>query len=108
MYKALKQLFGIGPGVNFGQLVQEGAIILDVRPESDFNKEHIHGALNIPIENLRTNLHQLARKDVPVIACCADGSKSWYAKNFLDASGYRKVYDAGSWIKLRQKLQQTA
>lgn len=107
MYKALKQLFGIGPGVNYAQLVRDGAIILDVRPESEFGQGHINEALNIPIEDLRFKLHELS-KHVPIIACCSDGSKSWYAKNFLDASGYRSVYDAGNWKKLERKLQRAA
>lgn len=107
MYKALKQLFGIGPGVNYAQLLRDGAIVLDVRTPAEFEKAHIAGALNIPIELLRSNLHRLAEKNKPIIACCTDGSKSWYAKNFLDASGYRLVYDAGNWTKLQRKLQHT-
>jgi rhodanese-related sulfurtransferase len=104
MYKALKQLFGIGPGVNYADLLRQGAVVLDVRSPGEFSQSHIDGALNIPIEKLRENLHQLA-KDVPIIACCKDGSKSWYAKNLLDANGYSRVYDAGSWIRLQRKLE---
>lgn len=105
MYKALKQLFGIGPGVDYGRLIREGAIVLDVRTPLEFGQAHIAGAINIPIETLRDNMHQLANKHRPIIACCVDGSKSWYAKNLLDANGYRHVYDAGNWVKLQRKLQ---
>jgi phage shock protein E len=105
MYKALKQLLGIGPGVNYSQLIREGAIVLDVRTPAEFNLAHITGAMNIPIETLRDNLHQLANKHHPIIACCTNGSKSWYAKNLLDANGYRHVHDAGNWMKLQRKLQ---
>ena len=105
MYKALKQLFGIGPGVNYSRLIRDGAIILDVRTPAEFSRAHIAGAINIPIEILRDNMHQLASKQHPIIACCTDGSKSWYAKNLLDANGYRRVYDAGNWEKLQRKLQ---
>ncbi len=31
MINTLKKLFGIGPGVNYAELVKDGAIILDVR-----------------------------------------------------------------------------
>lgn len=105
MYKALKQLFGIGPRVNYAQLISEGAVVLDVRTPMEFNLAHITGAVNIPIEKLRDNLHQFA-KQTPIIACCTNGSKSWYAKNLLDANGYRRVYDAGNWVKLQRRLQQ--
>ena len=102
MYKALKQLFGIGPTVDLAGLIRDGAIVLDVRTPDEFEKAHFTGALNIPIETLRDNLHRLP-KDATIIACCNDGSKSWYAKNLLDASGYPRVYDIGNWLKLRQK-----
>jgi rhodanese-related sulfurtransferase len=105
VYKALKQLFGIGPGVNYGLLIRDGATVLDVRTSAEFNQAHIAGAINIPIEKLRDNLHQLANKQHPIIACCTNGSKSWYAKNLLDANGYRHVYDAGDWVRLQRKLQ---
>ncbi len=105
MYKSLKKLFGIGPGVNYAQLIQNGAIVLDVRTPAEFNREHIEGAINIPIETLRDNMHRLANKQKTIIACCTDGSKSWYAKNLLDSTGY-SVVDAGDWVKLKRKLQQ--
>ena len=104
MYKSLKKLFGIGPGVNYAQLIQNGAIVLDVRTPAEFNREHIDGAINIPIETLRDNMHKLANKQKLIIACCTDGSKSWYAKNLLDSTGY-SVVDAGDWAKLKSKLQ---
>jgi rhodanese-related sulfurtransferase len=105
MYKALKQLLGIGPGVNYAELIRSGAIVLDVRTPAEYDQAHINGAMNIPVEKLRDNLHRLAEKHKVIIACCTDGSKSWYAKNFLDANGYRFVYDAGNWTKLQRKLQ---
>jgi len=104
MVKSLKQLFGVGPKVNYAKLVREGALIVDVRTPNEFTDGHIHGAINIPVEKLRHNFHQFAGKQQVIIACCTDGSKSWYAKNLLDANGYRSVYDAGNWTKLQRKL----
>lgn len=105
MVKSLKQLFGIGPRVNYAQLVQEGAIIIDVRTPAEFGEARIAGAVNIPVEKLRHNLHRFNGKQQPIIVTCTDGSKSWYAKNLLDANGYRKVYNAGNWQKLQRRLK---
>ncbi len=104
MFKTLRQLFGISQAIDYARLVREGAIVLDVRTPEEFNKAHIAGAVNIPIEKLNKNMHRLS-KAIPIIACCNDGSKSWYAKNLLDANGYRKVYDAGNWRKLERGLR---
>lgn len=104
MVKSLKQLFGAGPRVNYARLVREGALIVDVRSPREFSHGHIPGAINIPVEQLRHNFHQFSGKQQVIIACCTDGSKSWYAKNLLDANGYRSVYDAGSWTRLHRRL----
>lgn len=105
MSKTLKKLFGLSPRINYTRLIQEGAMVLDVRTTAEFEKGHIAGAINIPIEQLRANMNQLANKHRVIIACCTDGSKSWYAKNLLDANGYKSVYNAGDWRKLQKRLQ---
>jgi phage shock protein E len=105
MMHTIKKFLGLVPEINYTQLTNEGAVILDVRTPVEFSEGHLDGAINIPIETLRDRLTQLQNRKVPIIACCNDGSKSWYAKNLLDASGYTRVYDAGSWSKLKQKLQ---
>jgi len=104
MVKSLQKLFGFGPHVNYAQLVRTGAIVLDVRTPAEFQQGHVEGAINIPIEKLRDNMHQLVNKQMIIIACCTDGAKSWYAKNLLDSVGYKHVYDAGSWSKLKKKI----
>lgn len=102
--KALRQLFGLRPRVDYAQLVREGAQVVDVRSAVEFEQNHLSGAVNIPIETLRNNFHLLPEKHKAIIACCNDGSKSWYAKNLLDANGYRQVYDAGNWRKLERRI----
>jgi rhodanese-related sulfurtransferase len=104
--KALRQLFGLEPRVDYARLIREGAQVIDVRPAREFEQEHLAGAVNIPIETLRLNFHLLAEKHRVIIACCNDGSKSWYAKNLLDANAYRHVYDAGNWKKLEQSINE--
>ena len=96
--------FGWGQSLNYAALVKEGALILDVRTEEEFEVDHIEGSLNIPVEKLRNNLHLLADKQRVIIACCVSGAKSWYAKNLLDSLGFVRVYDAGKWTKLHRKI----
>ena len=80
------------------------ALILDVRTEEEYGKDHIEGSLNIHVEKLRSNIHLLADKQQVIIACCLSGTKSWYAKNLLDSLGFVRVYDAGKWTKLQPKI----
>ena len=104
MINTLKKLFGIGPQVNYAELVKNGAIILDVRSKGEFNSGHIKGAVNIPVDVLRNNLAQLKDKNKTVITCCASGMRSASAKNILKTNGFTNVYNAGGWGSLQNKI----
>ena len=75
-----KNLFGIGPKVDFSELVANGAVIVDVRTEQEYRAGHVKGSLNIPLHELKQKLNKL-RKDKPIITCCASGMRSATAKN---------------------------
>ncbi len=104
MINALKKIFGFGPGVNYSELVKEGALILDVRSKGEFAGGHIKGAVNIPVDVLRNNLSKLKEKKQPIITCCASGMRSASAKSILQSNGYTQVYNGGGWSSLQNKL----
>lgn len=95
----------MGPETDYKKLVQDGAVILDVRTHSEFQGGHINGAVNIPVQELQhSNLLSGVKKDKPVITCCASGMRSASAKGILQAKGYTEVYNGGGWMSLRSKL----
>lgn len=104
MINTLKKIFGLGPGVNYGELVKEGAIILDVRSKGEFAGGHIKGAVNISVDTLSNNLSKLKDKNQPIITCCASGMRSASAKSILKSNGYTQVYNGGGWGSLQSKL----
>lgn len=97
-----KALFGGGTKVDFAELVQRGAQIIDVRTKSEYDSGHIEGSLNIPLQVLEANLSKI-RKDMPVITCCASGMRSGSAKGILEANEY-EVYNGGGWASLQRKI----
>jgi len=103
MVEALKKLFGIAPKVDLAELLKEGAIILDVRTKAEFDREHIRGSVNIPVEKLSANLNKLKGKSKPIITCCASGSRSASAKGILTSNGFTNVHNGGAWLSLRRK-----
>lgn len=103
MVDALKQMFGIGPKVDYAVLKKEGAIILDVRSKEEFAGGHIKGSINIPVQNLKSNLAKV-KKGKPIITCCASGMRSGQAKSILLENGYSEVYNGGGWQSLNSKL----
>ena len=104
MITTLKKIFGLGPTVNYLELVQQGAIILDVRSKAEFSGGHIKGAVNIPVNVLNQHLGQLKDKNKTIITCCASGMRSASAKNILQSHGYTSVYNGGGWSSLQNKL----
>jgi phage shock protein E len=104
MIELLKNLFGLGPQVNYRELVQNGAIIIDVRTKGEFQGGHIRNSINIPLSNLQGSLSKL-KKNKPVITCCASGSRSSSAKSILKSNGFESVHNGGSWISLQNKIR---
>ena len=103
MIEVIKKLFGLKT-VSYAQLVQEGAIILDVRTPGEYSNGHIKGSINIPVDKLGTNLNKLKSKDKAVITCCASGARSAAAKSILKSNGYVNVHNGGAWHSLRSKI----
>lgn len=100
----LHRLFGQKEGVNYKEMVQQGAVILDVRSKEEFEGGHVKGATNIPLDSLSSNLKKIGNKDTYIITCCMSGGRSSMAKNILHAAGYDNVHNGGGWHTLQSKL----
>ncbi|CAN5399079.1 rhodanese-like domain-containing protein [soil metagenome] len=103
MIQLIKNIFGIGPKADYRELLQNGAQIIDVRTKAEFQSGHIHGSVNIPLQNLQSNLSKI-KKDKPVITCCASGMRSASAKGILKSQGFTKVHNGGGWMSLQNKI----
>ena len=64
------------------QLMQQRAILWDVRTPAEYAAGHIPSARNVPLDRL-------------VIVCCRSGQRSAIAAELLAQAG-RQVYDLGS------------
>lgn len=102
MLTAIKKLLGLGPKVDYAQLMDNGAVIIDVRSAGEYRGGHIPGSKNIPLQNLSGHISKLDKKK-PIITCCASGMRSGSAKSMLKAKGF-EVYNGGSWMSLQHKL----
>lgn len=104
MFEGIKKLFGLKT-TNYSQLMEEGAIIIDVRTSGEFSTGHIQGSINIPVDKLTANLSRLKAKDKSIITCCASGMRSASAKSILQSKGYANVYNGGAWQSLNRKIE---
>jgi phage shock protein E len=99
----LRKILGIGPSVNYAELVKQGAAIVDVRTKGEYASGHIKGSINIPLDQLQNRLGQL-KKDRVIITCCASGMRSSSAKSILKSNGFTEVHNGGGWGSLQYKL----
>jgi phage shock protein E len=101
MIAAIKKLLGIGPATDFAAVIANGGVIVDVRTQGEYAGGHVKGSLNIPLDQLKSQM-KLLKKDKPVITCCASGMRSSSAKSLLQANGFTEVHNGGSWYSLKK------
>ncbi|MEO9894042.1 MBL fold metallo-hydrolase [Aurantibacter sp.] len=70
----------------------ERPLLIDVRKKSEFNAEHISGALNIPLNEINEHLAQFP-KDKPFVVHCAGGYRSMIAASILKQRGWDDFVD---------------
>jgi len=98
----LKNLFGLGPKIDYKEVVSNGAVIVDVRTKGEYKGGHIDGSINIPLPELNKKLNKFD-KNKAIITCCASGVRSGSAKSILKSSGF-EAYNGGSWRILKGKI----
>ncbi len=73
------------------QLVQNGAILIDIRSAEEYRRERIDGALNVSADQLPNALLQLGQGKVFVFYCLS-GTRTQMNKNLLEDSVSHDAY----------------
>lgn len=82
------------------RLMNQGALLVDVRSQAEFDGGHIIDARHVPQEAVAESAETLKRfKDKVVITCCESGMRSGAAARVFKAQGFTKV------VNLRGGLQ---
>ena len=82
---------------NVDTLPRDGSVtLLDVRTPGEFARGHIDGFVNIPLDELRARLGELAL-DKPVYVHCHSGQRSYIACRLLQGHGYNCYNLSGGW-----------
>ena len=71
-------------------LIENDAVIIDVRNGSEFASGYIDGAINIPVDNISSIDYP---KDTVIIVYCASGMRSAKAAETLIDLRYTNVYN---------------
>jgi len=82
------------------RLMNQGAVLVDVRSQAEFDSGHILDARHVPQDEVAKAAETLKRfKDKVVVVCCESGMRSGAAARVLQAQGFTKV------VNLRGGLQ---
>jgi rhodanese-related sulfurtransferase len=82
------------------RLMNQGALLVDVRSKAEFDAGHIIDARHVPQEQVGQAAETLKRfKDKVVITCCESGMRSSATARVLKTQGFTKV------VNLRGGLQ---
>lgn len=69
--------------------------LLDVRTRSEFEEQHLPGAVNIPLDTLASQIDQVENLEKPVLVYCLSGGRSGMATGILQQQGVDEVYNGG-------------
>ncbi len=82
------------------RLVAEGAVVVDVRRDFEWNRVHIPDAVHMPLEVLPARCLELP-EDTLLIAFCTGGIRSAGAANLLVENGFEAANMSGGLIGWR-------
>ncbi len=85
------------------EFLENGAVILDVRSQREWDAGHIENAVHIPLDQLNNRVDEIKKLNKPVVTCCASGVRSAKAAKFLNLNNIEAT-NGGGWVSLNSKL----
>ena len=72
--------------------------LVDVRTKDEYELGHISGAVNVPLDEMRSRMKEIP-SDKPVFLYCGVGLRGYLASNILKENGYKDVRNLIGGIK---------
>ncbi len=90
-YMAEDILDGLSENIDCRDLsnaLKNGAQLIDVRSEKEYQNGHLDNSVNIPLDSIRTRLNEID-KNREIIVYCQVGLRGYYAERILKQHGYK-------------------
>lgn len=78
-------------------LINEGAVIIDVRTPGEFAGGKVAGSKNIPLNEIQKRENEIMKIDKPIVFCCASGGRSGQATSYFKSKGLN-CENGGGWM----------
>ncbi len=103
MFNLLKSVFGTANTINYKSLLDQGAIVIDVRTADEYRQGHLARSQNIPLDQIGARIKSLQDKKKPLITVCRSGARSAMAQKMLKQKGI-ECYNGGAWTSFEKKI----
>ena len=97
-------IFGGSKHENLATLVNDGAFLVDVRSSGEFAESNVKGSINIPLDQVSSNLDKFKGKEKMVVFC-RSGNRSGQAKAILEQKGFANITNGGSWQNVKKVIR---
>jgi phage shock protein E len=85
----------IASGRRIQELIDAGALVVDVRTPEEFAEGHAAGALNIPLDEIVQRSDELGEPSRQIVLYCGTGNRSGQAIARLRRKGFRAMTNGG-------------
>lgn len=83
------------------EMVESGALLIDVRTAEEFASGHLEQARNIPLSEVATGFRAID-KSQPIVVYCRSGNRSSIALQALVKQGFINVHNGGGLSEMQQ------
>lgn len=96
MFNLFSALTGATDNTLLSKVIEDGAVLVDVRTPPEFASGSVKGAINIPLDKIGNENSQLKNKK-NIVVFCRSGARSGQAKGILEKKGFTNVHNGGTW-----------
>ncbi len=82
------------------QLIEQGALVVDVRTPQEYAEGHLDNAVNFPLSDLDKHFKDID-KDKVIVLYCRSGNRSGKAYQYLQSQGFTQLHNAGGFAELK-------
>ncbi|MEZ9407723.1 MULTISPECIES: rhodanese-like domain-containing protein [unclassified Vibrio] len=83
------------------EMIEEGALVVDVRTPGEFKQGHLDNAINYPLSEVATHFASIDKAQ-PIVLYCRSGNRSGQAYQYLKAQGFTQIHNAGGLIEMQE------
>lgn len=85
------------------ELINQGAVVIDVRSPGEYGGGNVAGSRNIPLQEIQRRESEIMNIKEPVVFCCASGGRSGQATQYFKSKGLN-CENGGGWMKVNSMV----